>query len=86
MLFFCNPPRIVYQRRPRRALLTRAPSLKAAIQAEQEAFRLKRELQRLDIEDPEPVQVHALLIAVHRGGNMIDMDRLPRRKVRDDEP
>ena len=37
----------------RRQLTQKAPALKAAIKAEQEAFRLKRELQRLSLEDPE---------------------------------
>ena len=37
----------------RRQLTRKAPALKAAVKAEQEAFRLKRELQRLTLEDPE---------------------------------
>ena len=31
----------------------KSPAHKAAVKAEQEAFRLKRELQRLSLEDPE---------------------------------
>ena len=38
----------------RRRLTPKSPALKAAIRAEREAFRLKRELQGLDIEGPEP--------------------------------
>ena len=38
----------------RRELTPKGPALKAAIKAEHETFRLKRELGRLDIEDPEP--------------------------------
>ena len=37
----------------RRQLTQKAPALKAAVKDEQEAFRLKRELQRLTLEDPE---------------------------------
>ena len=37
----------------RRLLTSKAPATKAAFKAEQELFRLKRELQRLDLEDPE---------------------------------
>ena len=34
----------------------KSPAHKAAVRAEQEVFRLRRELQRLDIEDPEQAQ------------------------------
>ena len=37
----------------RRELTPKAPALKAAVKAEQVVFGLKRELQRLDLEDPE---------------------------------
>ena len=37
----------------RRQLTPKAPALKAAVKAEQDVFRLRRELQRLDLEDPE---------------------------------
>ena len=40
----------------RRELTMKAPALKAAIKAEREIFRLKRELQRLNIEDLEQKQ------------------------------
>ena len=64
--------------RLRRELTPKAPALKAAIKAEQEIFRLKRELQRLDIEDPEPARRLAPLTVVQRGGKVIDPDRLRR--------
>ena len=38
--------------RLRRQLPSKSPALKAAVKAEQTAFRLKRELQSLDLEDP----------------------------------
>ena len=38
----------------RRELTPKGPALKAAIKAEHETLHLKRELGRLDIEDPEP--------------------------------
>ena len=51
----------------RRELTPKGPALKAAIKAERETFRLKRELGRLDIEDPEPAQGRESLPEVHRG-------------------
>ncbi len=48
----------------RRELTPKAPALKAAIKAERETFRLKRELQRLDIEDPEQAKGRESLPAV----------------------
>ena len=39
--------------RLRRRLTLKAPATKAAFKAEQELFRLRRELQRLTLEDPE---------------------------------
>ena len=38
----------------RRRLTSQAPLTRAAVKAEREAFRLKRELQRLDLSDPDP--------------------------------
>ncbi len=70
----------------RRELTPKAPALKAAIKAERETFRLKRELQRLAMEDPEPAQGRGSLPEVRRGGKVIDVDQLRRQKVRDDEP
>ena len=51
----------------RRELTPKGPALKAAIKAEHETFRLKRELGRLDIEDPEPAQGRESLPEVRRG-------------------
>ena len=48
----------------RRELTPKALALKAAIKAERETFRLKRELQRLDIEDPEQAKGRESLPAV----------------------
>ena len=62
--------------RLQRALTPKAPALKAAIKAERETFRLERELQRLDIEDPEPAQGRQSLPEVRRGGKVIHLDRL----------
>ena len=62
----------------RRELTPKSPALKAAIKAEREAFRLKRELERLDIQDPEPAQGREPLPEVRRGGKVVDIDRLRR--------
>ena len=62
----------------RRQLTQKAPALKAAVKAEQEAFRLKRELQRLDIENSEQVPRREAVSEVRRGGQVIDPDRLRR--------
>ena len=70
----------------RRELTTKAPALKTAIKAEREIFRLKRKLQRLDIEDLEQAKGRASLPEVRRGGKAVDVDRLLRQKPRDDEP
>ena len=40
----------------RREQTPKGPALKATIKAERETFRLKHELGRLDIEDPEPAK------------------------------
>ena len=69
----------------RRELTPKAPALKAEIKAERETFRLKRELQRLDIEDPEPVEGRESLPEVHQGGKVVDVDQLRRKKVRHDK-
>ena len=70
----------------RRELTTKAPALKAAIKAEREIFRLKRELQRLNIEDLEQAKGRTSLLEVRRGGKVVDVDQLLRQKPRDDEP
>ena len=70
----------------RRELTPKAPALKAAIKAEREIFRLKRELQRFDVEDLEPAKDRTSLPEVRRGGKTADVDQLLRQKPRDDEP
>ena len=70
----------------RRELTTKAPALKAAIKAEREIFRLKRELQRLNIEDLEQAKGRTSLPEVRRGGKVVDVGQLLRQKLRDDEP
>ena len=70
----------------RRELTTKAPTLKAAIKAEREIFRLKRELQRLNIEDLEQAKDRTSLPEVRRGGKAVDVDQLLRQKARHDEP
>ena len=70
----------------RRELTAKAPTLKAAIKAEREVFRLKRELQRLDVEDLEQAKGRTLLPEVRRGEKVVDVDQLLREKVRHDEP
>ena len=73
--------------RLRRALTPKAPALKAAIKAERETFRLERELQRLNSEDPAPAPPRrASLPEVRRGGKVIDLDRLRRTKGQHDQP
>ena len=60
----------------RRQLPSKSPALRAAVKAEQEAFRLKRELQRLTLEDPEQARRHGTFPEVRRGDKVIDPDRL----------
>ena len=64
--------------RLRRHLSGKAPALKAALKAEREVFRLKRELQRMDLAEPDPR--HAPLPEVYRGGKVVDFGRLRPRK------
>ena len=40
------------------------------------AFRLKRELEQLDITEPEPARHREPLAEVRRGGKVIDIERL----------
>ena len=70
----------------RRELKPKAPALKAAIKAYREIFRLKRELQRLDVENLEHAKRLKSLPEVRRGGKVVDVDQLLRQKPRDDEP
>ena len=53
----------------RRELTLKAPALKAAIRAEGVVFRLKRELQRLDLENPERPRRRDAVSEVRRGGS-----------------
>ena len=70
----------------RLGLPPKAPALKAAIKAEREAFRLKRELQRIDIADLEQANGRGSIPAVRRGEKVVGVDRLWRQKARHDEP
>ena len=70
----------------RRELTPKAPALKAAIKAERETFRLKCELQRLDIKNLEQAEGRESLPEVRRGGKVVDMEPLLRQKTRRDEP
>ena len=59
----------------RRELTPKAPALKAAIKAERETFRLKLELQRFDIQDPDEKQKGASsLPEIRRGGKVVDVE------------
>ena len=64
--------------RLRRELSPKAPALKAALRAESGVFRLRRELQRMDLAEPDPRR--APLPAVRQGGKVIDVGRLRPRK------
>ena len=65
-------------RQRRRRLTSKAPATKAAFKAEQELFRLRRELQRFDLENPESAPRREALPEVRRGGKVIDIERLRR--------
>ena len=71
--------------RLRRRLTSEAPVTKAALKAEQEVFRLRCELQRLELTDPVQAQGREELGEVWRGGKVIDIERLRRPKGADDE-
>ena len=60
----------------RRRLTSKAPATKAAVRAEQESFRLLRELQRLDLADPEISRRREALAKRRRRRMIIDLDRL----------
>ena len=61
-----------------RELTLRAPALKAAIRAEGVVFGLKRELEQLDLENPELPRRREAVSEVRRGGKAVDLDRLGR--------
>ena len=60
----------------RRELGAKAPALKEAVKAEERTFRLKRELQKLDIQDP--ARRREPLVEGRRRGKVIDAERLRR--------
>ena len=62
----------------RRRLSRQSPLAKAADKAEQEAFRLKRALQRLDVSDPLPPLPGGPLSEGRQGQQVIDFARLRR--------
>ena len=70
----------------RQELPPKAPALKTVIKAEREIFRLKRELQRLDIEVLEQAKGRKSLPEVRRGGKVVSMDQLLRQSDRHDKP
>ena len=63
-----------------RELRLKAPALKAAIRAEGVVFGLKRELQQLDLDDPELPRRREAVSEVRRGGKAVDRPR-PARAV-----
>ena len=69
----------------RRHLPSRASALESAFRAEQETFRLRRELQRLVIEDPVLVRKQEPLPEDRGSGKVIDIGRLRQRKLDGDE-
>ena len=69
-----------------RELTRKAPATKAAFKAEQEVFRLRCELQRLTLEDPEPAERRGPMPEVRQGGKAIDIERRRRGKLTDDTP
>ena len=70
----------------RRELRLKAPALKAAIRAEGVVFGLKRELEQLDLENPELPRRRDAVSEVRRGGKVVDIDRIGRQKGPDEAP
>ena len=70
----------------RRHLPSKASALKSAFRAEQEVFRLRREFQRLVLEDPVLVRKQEPLPEDGGSGKVIDIGRLRPRKLDVDEP
>ena len=64
--------------RLRRRLTSKAPATKSAVKAEQDVFRLRRELQRLEFTGPDPAERRGPLPEVRRGGKVVEVDRLGR--------
>ena len=63
----------------------KSPAHKAAVKAEGDIYRLRRELQQLVVTDPDPAQRRGSLPEVRRGDKAIDVDRLRRGKMADEE-
>lgn len=57
---------------------SKAPAVQAAVQAEQEVVRLRRELQQLVVEEPEFPRRRGPSSEGRRGGKALDSDRLRR--------
>lgn len=64
--------------RLRRRLGSQAPAVQAAVQAEQEVARLRRELQQLVVDEPEFPRRRGPSREGRRGGKAVDTDRLRR--------
>jgi len=64
--------------RLRRRLESKAPAVQAAVQAEQEVARLRRELQQLVVDEPEFPRRRGPSSEGRRGGKTLDSDRLRR--------
>lgn len=62
-------------------LPAQAAVAKAGVRAEQEAFRLKLELQRLTISEAGPAPRRGPQPEIRRGGNVIDVTRLRRGRL-----
>ena len=71
--------------RLRRRLPAKAAATKAGVRAEQEAFRLKRELQRLVLADPDPGAGRGTLPEVRPAAKGVDIERLRRGKLPGEE-
>ena len=69
-----------------REMRLKAPVLKAAIRAEGVVFGLKRELEQLDLENPELPRRRDAVSEVRRGGQVVEVDRLGRRKGPNEAP
>ena len=70
----------------RQELSPKAPALKTVIKADREIFRLKRELQRLDIEVLEQAKGRQSLPEVRQGGKVVAVDQLLRQSGRHNKP
>ena len=71
--------------RLRRRLTSQAAATQGAFKAEQGVFRLRRELQRMDLENPESAPRREALPEVRRGGKVVDIERLGRGRLAGEE-